>query len=141
MFLCTFIKNKAFLPCASFGYLGLFPGQSLGGDVKKGRNDCVIAVLMRWVQNHNHLHLLMPRSLQKTFEIVTIHCKIGNTFDSTPQDNQIKTLNAKELENVIQSFLLSTWPTYPKIFNPGKMENKRFVLFYLWEGIKLKTAK
>lgn len=118
------------------------PSQSLGGDVKKGRNNCVVAVLLSRVQNHNHLHLSMPRSLQKTFEIVTIHYKIGNTFDSTPQqDNQIKTLNAKALENVIQSFLLSTWPTYPKIFNADKMENNWFVLFYLWEGIKLKTAK
>lgn len=84
----------------------------------------------------------MPNSLQKTFEIVTIHCKIGNTFDSTPQqDNQIKTLNAKAMENVIQSFLLSTQPTYPKKFNPDKMENNWFVLFYLWEGINLKSKK
>lgn len=83
----------------------------------------------------------MPRSLQKTFEIVTIHCKIWNTFDSTPQDNKKKTLNVKALENVIQSFLLSTWPTYPKIFNAGKMRNNWFVLFYLWEGIKIKTVK
>lgn len=66
----------------------------------------------------------MPRSLQKAFEIVTSHCKIGNTFDSTPQqDNRIKTLNVNALENVIQSFLLSPQPTYPKIFNAGKMEN------------------
>lgn len=75
-------------------------------------------------------------------EIVTIHCKIGNTFDSTPQqDNQIKTLNVKAMENVIQSFLLSTQPTYPKRFNTVKMENNWFILFYLWEGIKLQTAK
>lgn len=59
-----------------------------------------------WVQNHSRSRLTMPRIVQKPFQIVTIPSKIENTFDSTPQqDNQIKTSNAKALENVIRRLL------------------------------------